>query len=297
QFTSLSTEQDYDYLEMWYGNTPTGAPTEVFTGSLGAFTRTSPSADGCITFHFVSDGLFRDAGWVASVSCIQGCATLTANIAGANPMDICSPNSNNGSSLTVNFDGSASTTSGSNPIVSYVWDWGDGTTSTTASPTTSHTFPSVGIYTVKLVGRDNNTSVNPLGCQSYNDASILVRFLPDVVFSNLTAPTINVTDCSTTVNLTSTATPQTLVQPLPLNSGAPVDLPELDCGGGGTYTSTLDLTRFFPSGATMTAGCYPTLDFSLWHSYAGDLQIDLIAPDGTFVRVYNQTSGMMFGTC
>src|SRR5690606_14032733 len=36
QFTSFSTEQDYDYLEMWYGNTPTGAPTEVFTGSLGA---------------------------------------------------------------------------------------------------------------------------------------------------------------------------------------------------------------------------------------------------------------------
>ena len=145
QFTSFSTEQDYDYLEMWYGSTAVGPPTEVFTGSLSAFSRTSSSPDGCITFHFVSDGLARDAGWTATITCIQGCATLIANIAGSNPMDICSPNSNNGSSLTVNFDGSGSSTSGSNPIVSYVWDWGDGTNSTTTTPTTSHTFPTVGI--------------------------------------------------------------------------------------------------------------------------------------------------------
>lgn len=54
-------------------------------------------------------------------------------------------------SLTANFVGTASTDS-DGTIVSYLWDFGDGTTSTSA--TAQHLFPTIGTYTVRLTVTD-----------------------------------------------------------------------------------------------------------------------------------------------
>lgn len=59
-----------------------------------------------------------------------------------------------GNSITFNFDGSGSHISPESPsnltIVKYVWDFGDGNTATTTTPTVSHTYASAGNFTVSL---------------------------------------------------------------------------------------------------------------------------------------------------
>ncbi len=57
--------------------------------------------------------------------------------------------------LTVNFDGSGSSTFEGN-IVSYVWDFGDGTPQTTTGATVSHKYEAVGSYVVRLKVVTNN---------------------------------------------------------------------------------------------------------------------------------------------
>ena len=55
------------------------------------------------------------------------------------------------------FDGSASTATADEPITSYRWSYGDGTTATTSAATSHHTYNNAGEYTVTL-------TVNPAGC-------------------------------------------------------------------------------------------------------------------------------------
>jgi len=56
--------------------------------------------------------------------------------------------------------------------MSYLWDFGDGNTSTLASPT--HTFTTAGTYTVSLI------AYNPNGCISEDTAYTVIKVIPDV---------------------------------------------------------------------------------------------------------------------
>ncbi len=67
--------------------------------------------------------------------------------------------------VAVNFNGSASTVPTGRQLQSWQWDFGDGTTSTTSVPTTTHIFTVAGTYTVLLtvtddIGRTATVSVN-----------------------------------------------------------------------------------------------------------------------------------------
>ncbi|MGX7668979.1 proprotein convertase P-domain-containing protein, partial [Flavobacterium pedocola] len=292
-FTAFNTENNYDYLEMWHGNSVSGTADDVFMGNLGAFTVTSTSPDGCITFRFTSDSILQYAGWSASISCVTPCTPPVAAMVSTATVDICPPASLNPGSLTVAFNASNSTTA-SGSIVRYEWDWGDGTTSITATPNTNHTFPGTGLYVVRLRVRNNNTSTDPLGCLSMNSVTRTVRVMPEPVFTGTTAGPVPVT-CGNSVTLNGLAISQTITQMTPSVISGPVSLPD---GSGANYTSNLDFSGLFPAGATMSAGCYPTLTFNLEHSYSGDLEITLISPSGESVMVYDQHGGSIhFGTC
>jgi glucose/arabinose dehydrogenase len=72
---------------------------------------------------------------------------------------------NYSSSLTMNFDGSASRDPDGDTPLTYVWNFGDGSAPTeTTEPTVNHTFPESGKFTVRLTVRDN------LGKESVSDA-------------------------------------------------------------------------------------------------------------------------------
>lgn len=70
--------------------------------------------------------------------------------------------------LQANFDGSGSRDPDGNPLT-YVWDFKDGSTAETATPTTSHTYNTAGTFNVELRVRDN---------QGATSAPVTVRIDP-----------------------------------------------------------------------------------------------------------------------
>ncbi|MGH1388452.1 proprotein convertase P-domain-containing protein, partial [Kordia sp.] len=304
-FTSFSTEDSlsgacYDFLNFWQGieaNPETATPDTQYCGTLAPFSITSTSPDGCITFYFESDSSIPDSGWSATISCFTPCTPPTAAMVDASIVDICGPDSNTPGSLTVNFDASNSTATAGQVITTYEWDFGDGTTITTTSPTTSHTYPSDDeIYVASVAVRDDNTSEDPLGCKSTNAVTKIIRILPDPDFTG-SSTTINI-NCGESANLTGLVTSQTETQETPIFNAATINLPD---GTGVAYTSTIDFTGFFPSGTTMSATCYPVLSFDIEHSATQDLEITLISPSGQSVVVFDRlgdaTDPTGFGAC
>ncbi len=85
------------------------------------------------------------------------------------------------------FDASASSDPDSGvTITSYAWNFGDGITATTSSPTTTHTFVQPGTYTVTL------TVTNSVGLTSTTSNTVTIHPLPSSVFTPTpTTPLVN----------------------------------------------------------------------------------------------------------
>jgi PKD repeat protein len=87
---------------------------------------------------------------IAATTLPVGAVTLTGLFT-VSPTGIRPPNS------AVFFDAAGSSTTGSSPIVSYEWFWGDGTSEApSASAQASHTFTAAGTYVVRLIVRDSS---------------------------------------------------------------------------------------------------------------------------------------------
>jgi subtilisin-like proprotein convertase family protein len=282
-----------DFLELWMANNNTGTSSGIYCTNLGSFTVTSASPDGCVTFEFTSDGSTEGDGWVAEVSCVTGCVPPTAGLVDASTLNLCPIGADTPDNPTVSFDGSASSAASGFSLSSYQWDFGDGSLDTTASASTTHTY-SPGIYIASLSVRDDNTTIDPLGCQSTNSVTKVVRILPEPANIGAT-PSPLAAICPTCVDMTAVGTSRNFTEELPQPATTVTLLPD---GAGNSYESTADYSGLFPPGATMTAGCYPDICFNLEHSYSGDLLIELVAPDGTAMTLYDQDgSNINFGNC
>ncbi|MBO7652348.1 MAG: PKD domain-containing protein, partial [Bacteroidales bacterium] len=128
----------YDELYI-YDGTSASAPVLVngVCGTSNPGTVTATNTDGALTIVFTSDYSQVSSGWLAEISCYiqepEAAFTATA--------DECSYD------VTLTNESSFAT--------SYLWDFGDGTTSVEANPT--HTYASNGTYTIAL------TATNSLG--------------------------------------------------------------------------------------------------------------------------------------
>ncbi|WP_405266342.1 PKD domain-containing protein [Cellulophaga sp. Ld12] len=90
----------------------------------------------------------------------QTIQTYTVNVAVPSenqaPIAVASSDVTSGApSLAVQFTGDTSSDPDADDVLMYAWDFGDGTTATTANP--SHTFTTVGTYDVTLTVTDNGT--------------------------------------------------------------------------------------------------------------------------------------------
>lgn len=108
------------------GNTQTDTNTYISAGTYNV-TLTAGDANGC-TNTITKNNL---------VVIIPPAANFNSNIVNG-----CAP-------LTVNFTDAS--ISGSIPIATYIWDFGDGNIDTTSSPNISNTYLTQGIYDVKLI--------------------------------------------------------------------------------------------------------------------------------------------------
>lgn len=285
----------FDYLQVWHNNTITNpaVPDESYCGLLQPFTITSNNlSNGSLTFKFTSNAAVQKAGWFATISCITPCHPPTATLAGANNVTLC--NSTVPQTITLDASGSSSPLPQFS-IVKYEWSWGDGVTTTTTTPTATHTYSQYGIYRASVRVFDNNFIASPgTGCASTNSALKYIKILPPPTYNTATT-TINTT-CGQSVNLQAIARSSNINEVIPSVVTAPVHLPD---GEGLSTESEINLTGYFLPGATVSSGCYPTIKFNIEHSFPRDLTIDLIAPNGQTVRLFNRnfTNGENFGTC
>jgi glucose/arabinose dehydrogenase len=135
-----------------------GFKRELFAGGLGT---AGPIAMEFGPYRTADRALyyttFANGGEVRRIVNIAGnlAPVAAADTAGANYS----------SSLTIEFDGSGSRDPDGDLPLTYVWDFGDGSTPIqTTDPTVNHTYPQSGKFTVRLTVRDN------LGKESVADA-------------------------------------------------------------------------------------------------------------------------------
>ncbi|MCE3295405.1 MAG: hypothetical protein K0R65_1119 [Crocinitomicaceae bacterium] len=71
-FTSFSTEEDYDSLVIFNGNSTSGSILGSYDGDVTVGTVTSTAPNGCLTAVFHSDESAPSSGWSASIVCTSG---------------------------------------------------------------------------------------------------------------------------------------------------------------------------------------------------------------------------------
>nr|MBC7246089.1 SBBP repeat-containing protein [Chloroflexota bacterium] len=200
-FTDTSTAGSYP-ISSWYWQFGDGAisssqhPTHTFT-TAGSYTVTLTVTDtfGCTHSKSVSNLITANAPPVASFNAVP--------TSGDAP-------------LTVYFTDTS--TAGSNPIVSWHWQFGDNQISVTQNPT--HTYQIEGVYTVTLTITDSH------GC--HDDASTVITVNPAPTPTPTNTPTSTPTDTPTpTPTSTPTSTPTDTPTPTPTNTptSTPTDTP------------------------------------------------------------------------
>ncbi len=277
-FSMLNIESCCDYLYVYNGTSATAPLIGSFNGTTLPPVLTANNANGALTFRFTSDGSVTPAGWAAVISCSVPCQTITPTIVSTTPsagpdniIRLCQ-----GQSVTFN---GTSTFSASATGAVYTWNFGDGTTAT--GQTVSKSFTDGGGYSTSL-------SVTVSGCTGISPEQII--------------------QVSTTPNITTSASPQTLCDHRTsqlVGNATPTPF-ELNC------TPPISGVTFLPDGSgvdyetSITADCYPfssrinagtdisSVCMTIEHSYLGDLSIRLRCPNGQRITLKSQGNASTF---
>ncbi|MDP5076446.1 MAG: PKD domain-containing protein, partial [Nonlabens sp.] len=277
-FTSIALASG-DLLFVYDGDAVAGAPLRVITlganGTTPIFTASAANTSGCLTFRFISDTTNNAAGWNATLACIDNCQAITSAVTTTPAPDadgilrICQGE-------TVNFVGTGNfSVSGANATYKYILS--DGTE--VAGTTTSQTYAAPGIYKIDFVVTD------PMNCRdrSLEDVVILVSTTPDFTGTAASATDICFGD-QVTINGQVTTT-QFFANVAPPISGQTF-LPD---GSGVSYQTCIDVSGF-PNGRTFqNASDLLSFFINMEHSYLGDLDMVLIAPNGSTVEIKTGT--------
>lgn len=264
-FSAFDTE-DVDYLEIFDGNSVAAPSLGTYSGTTGPGTvqATSGNASGCLTFRFTSDGSVTESGWVAAISCIIPCQTITTSITSITPapgpggiIRLCQ-----GQSLTASGTGTFSSSSAG---ATYSWNFGNGATA--AGSSTTYTYPAVGSYYLNLVATDANGCTNT----NYNNQVVQVSTTPTI--------TTSATPATLCTNQTSALNANVTMNTYSVNCTPPVSgttfLPD---GSGVSYQTSITTNCYNPAATVTTATDILNVCLTMEHSYLGDLQIELICP-------------------
>ncbi|WP_300667060.1 PKD domain-containing protein [Fluviicola sp.] len=266
-FSAFQTES-VDLLEIFDGNSTAAPSLGTYSGATGPGTvqATSSNSSGCLTFRFTSDFSLVYSGWVAAISCVIPCQTITTNITSVTPapgpggiIRLCQ-----GQSLTATGTGNFSS---SGAGATYSWNFGNGVTASGNS--TTYTYPAVGSYYLNLVATDANGCTNT----NYNNQVVQV---------------------STTPSITTSATPSTLCtnQSSALNANVAMTTYSVNCtppvsgttflpdGSGVSYQTSITANCYNPAATVTSVNDISNVCLTMEHSYLGDLQIELICPTG-----------------
>jgi len=138
-FSAFSFEEGYDYVYVYDGPTTNSALIGQYDGNGLPNGGTITSSGGSITVRQSSDVYLSMSGFVLTWQCVQPNSPPTANFAAS-------------AFITCNGEVTFSDQS-INGATGWLWDFGDGNTSTAQNPT--HTYLSEGTYTVSLTATNN----------------------------------------------------------------------------------------------------------------------------------------------
>ena len=267
-FTTFDLEFGDDFMAFYDGSSNLAPSLGISSGNIGA--NTIQSSGSCLTIEFTSDGSVKKAGWVGTISCVIPCSPPTAAGISSNqpsPIKLCVGE-------TVNFDGSSSYAALGFTVANYLWSFDDGNTS--SGVTTSHTFSAPGEYIVQLDVTDNN------GCHNTNNIDLVVQV---GTVPNFVGTTISQTICqSQNLCLDGVVNPTPWVDvPVAAVAGT-ISLPD---GSGVCYDGSLIFNEFNPTQTITSASQVNSIVANLEHSWAGDLTITIICPNGQNVGLFN----------
>ena len=284
-FSSFNLEANYDFLSIYNGNSTTAPLIGTYSGttSPGVITASLTNASGCLTFRFTTDGSITRAGWVAAISCIAGCQTITSNFVSSNP----APQANGiirvCQGQAVNFSGNG-TFSGSSAGATYSWSIANGIN--VAGQNASYTFNTAGAYVVNLRITD------PSGCTNSNQINQLVQVSTTPTITTSANPTSICQGQSSNLNANVTMTPfnQNCTPPV---SGTTF-LPD---GSGASYTTSITVNCYGGSQVVQSANDIQNVCLNMEHSFMGDLQIRITCPNGqsSILKSYPGGGGTYLG--
>ncbi len=267
----------HDQISVWDGNSTSAPFLGSYTGTALQgliISATTFNATGCLTVQFTSNGV-GVGDFAASITCFTPCQRPTAVASMSEPTipaRICQ-------NEVIQFDGSGSyaATTAFN-IVSYTWDFRDGTTATGA--TASHAFAEPGEYVVQLQVEDDNGCVN----SNVVDLQVLVSTTP--LFTGTVES--HETCLGATVDLMAVVTPVTWTALPEANFGDGVFLPD---DVGQPFTSELNFTQFDPGQTVLSVSNIPSICVNMEHTYMGDLVLQVICPNGQTMVLHQQGGG------
>lgn len=246
--------------------------------SPGMIEATVSNSSGCLTFVFASDAASpTDLGWNANISCVNDCQTITSQITTIPSRDfdgvlrICQGD-------TVDLSGNPSfSVNGTGSTEKFLLP--DGTT--VSGSNVSLTLDDPGVYVVDYIVSDAS------GCRdrTIQDVVILVSTDPDFTGTEAAESVICLGD---TVDITGAVVPVQYTREV----APPVtDLIYLPDGNGTSISSCIDVQGFAPGQSYQDLYDLLNVFITLEHSYTGDLDITLTAPNGSVINLFSQAGG------
>lgn len=286
EFQEFFTQLNADIMNIYDGSDTSGPIFGSFSGtsSPGMVVATFDNPNGCLTIEFISSNTGNSFGWAAAISCTSPCQSITAIIDSTLPasnaediIEVCVGDTINlvGDGV-FEVDGTGAT---------YIWDLGDGTNVSGQNVNISYDSP--GVYLVNLNIRDTNMDNFMDGCPSNNTINQIIRVSGRPDFTG-TGAADNTLCFGETTTIEGVVNPLTLVYNCPPPESAVTFLPD---GNGTAYSTSINVTCFESSQTLTDVNEIESICLNMEHSYLGDLDIEIISPNGQTVRLHDQGGG------
>ncbi|SDI16398.1 PKD domain-containing protein [Winogradskyella thalassocola] len=285
-FQEFSVQLNADSLTIYDGNDVSAPFLGVYSGvdSPGSVIATFDNPTGCLTVQFISDNIGHTTGWAAAISCTTPCQDITAQLESTLPVanaegiiEVCvGDNINLSGSGIFETDGAGA---------NYTWDLGDGNIASGQTVNVSYNTP--GVYLVNLDIRDTNTDDIIQGCTNTNSINLVIRVSSEPDFTGTQAAT-DVLCFGGTTTIAGVVSPLAIVYNCPPPESEVTFLPD---GNGSAYSTSINVTCFDDAQTLTDISQIESICLNIEHSYLGDLDIDIISPNGQVVRLHNQGGG------
>ncbi|HIB37584.1 PKD domain-containing protein, partial [Mesonia sp.] len=279
-FTQFLVGQSQDFLIIYDGDSTSAPQLGQFTGAVspGLVSPSLSNESGCLTVEWLPDGTTSPLpGWAAEISCRAECqdviATIssTAEVVGDNIYGACI------SDPIIDFQGSATFSNGIDENATYEWDFGNGQTANTIDATATYSAP--GLYFVTLEVKDaENCPGNIVQAQ--------VQIALDPEYNSSVSSEQICEEGS--VTLFGDIEPQEYSQDVAPPVTGQTYLPD---GSGISYETCISVDAFQDGDILENASDLFNIYVNIEHSYTGDLDISITAPNGNEVFLFTQAGG------